>query len=137
MTDELVNKDKVTILEGDPVTQFWLRGRVNRYPEYTFLAKVYDVGSVFGIENGRVSKLQVWRAEREVMNYDRGWDQRPTSRRDRKALTEILAGFREPQREAEKAHDAGSAAEHSPLRRFTFGKGRSSGRERDDDEYDR
>jgi len=48
----VVNKDKVTILEGDPVTQFWLRGRVNRYQDYTFLAKVYDVGSVFGIENG-------------------------------------------------------------------------------------
>jgi hypothetical protein len=135
MTDELVNKDKVTIVEGDPVTQFWLRGRVNRYPDYTFLAKVYDVGSVFGIENGRVSKLQVWRADREVMNYDRGWDQVPTSRRDRKALKEILAGFREPQ--AERAHDAGSAAEHSPLRRLTLRKGRSSGRERADDEYER
>ena len=30
MSDELVNQDKVTILEGDLVTQFWLRGRVNR-----------------------------------------------------------------------------------------------------------
>jgi len=47
MSDELVNQDKVTILEGDLVTQFWLRGRVNRYPAYTFLAKVHDVGSFF------------------------------------------------------------------------------------------
>src|SRR3954447_17600813 len=47
MSDELVNQDKVTILEGDLVTQFWRRGRVNRYPAYTFLAKFYDVGSFF------------------------------------------------------------------------------------------
>ena len=55
MSDELVDKDKVTILEGDPVSDFWLKGAVNRYPGYTFQAKVYDVGSVFGIGQGRIS----------------------------------------------------------------------------------
>ena len=52
MSDELVNKEKVTILEGDLVRDFWLKGVINRYPGYTFQAKVYDVGSVFGIERG-------------------------------------------------------------------------------------
>jgi hypothetical protein len=69
MSDELVNKDKVTILAGDPVSDFWLKGAVNRYPGYTFQAKVYDVGSVFGIGQGRISKLQVWRGDRSVMHF--------------------------------------------------------------------
>lgn len=75
MSDELVNTDKVTILKGDPVSDFWLTGAVNRYPGYTFQAKVYDVGSVFGIRQGRISKLQVWRGDQPVMHYDLGWDQ--------------------------------------------------------------
>ena len=112
MSDELVNQEKVTILEGDPVTQFWLRGRVNRYPAYTFLAKVYDVGSVFGIGQGRISKLQVWRGDREVMSYDRGWDQVPTNRRDRNALREILAGF--PDKQRNQANNEETAPERDP-----------------------
>jgi hypothetical protein len=58
MSDELVNSERVTILKGDPVRDFSLDGRVNRYPDYTFNAKIYDVGSVFGIGEGRISKLQ-------------------------------------------------------------------------------
>jgi hypothetical protein len=40
MSDGLVNKDKVTIVAGDPVRDFWLEGAVNRYPGYTLKAKV-------------------------------------------------------------------------------------------------
>jgi len=55
------------------------------------------------------------------MNYDRGWDQMPATRRDRKVLKEILAGFREPQREAE----AGIAGEErKPASRRSFRSGR-------------
>ena len=103
MSDELVNTDKVTILEGDPVRDFWLKGAVNRYPGYTFQAKVYDIGSVFGIGEGRISKLQVWRGDRSVMHYDRGWDEKSARRRDRKVLQEILAGF--PDRQQDKANN--------------------------------
>jgi hypothetical protein len=53
----------VTVLKGDPVRDFWLDGTVNRYPDYTFKANVYD-----GIGDGRISKLQVWRGGREVMS---------------------------------------------------------------------
>ena len=35
MSDELVNSGRVTIVKGDPVTDFWLDGTVNRYPDYT------------------------------------------------------------------------------------------------------
>jgi hypothetical protein len=128
MSDDLVNKDKVTIVAGDPVRDFWREGAVNRYPGYTFQAKVYDAGSVFGIEQGRISKLQVWRGDRVVMNYERGWDQQPASRRDRKVLREILAGFPDRQREEM------STAESRPRGRFTFGKARWSERARDDED---
>ena len=36
MSDDVVNTEKVTILAGDPVRDFWLEGAVNRYPGYTF-----------------------------------------------------------------------------------------------------
>jgi hypothetical protein len=45
MSDDLVNRNRVTILKGDPVKDFRLDGAVNRYPDYTFTAKVYDVGT--------------------------------------------------------------------------------------------
>jgi hypothetical protein len=135
MNDELVNKDKVMILAGDPVRDFWLEGTVNRYPDYTFRAKVYDAGSVSGIEKGRISKLQVRCGDRVVMNYERGWDQHPASRRDRNVLQEILAGF--PGRQREQTSNEPGTAEGRPRARFTFSKGRRSQRIRDDDEYER
>jgi hypothetical protein len=131
---DLVNKEKVTILSGDPVQDFSLEGTVNRYPEYTFHAKVYDIGSVHGIEQGRISKLQVRRGDRIVMNYDRGWDQSPVSHRDRKVLREILAGF--PDRQRDEAKET-LAPEQKTSWRFATGKGRSSNRDRSDDDYER
>jgi hypothetical protein len=135
MSDELVNKDKVTILEGDPVSDFWLKGAVNRYPGYTFQAKVYDAGSVFGIGQGRISKLQVWRGDQPVMHYDRGWDEKPARRRDRKVLREILAGF--PDRQAEKTNNEAPAPQRESRRHLAFGKVRLSNRTRDDADYER
>ena len=135
MSDDLVNKDTVTILAGDPVGDFWLEGSVNRYPDYTFRAKVYDAGSVFRIEQGRISKLQVRCGDRVVMNYERGWDQHPASRRDRNVLQEILAGF--PGRQREQTSNEPGTAEGRPRARFTFSKGRRSQRTRDDDDYER
>ena len=62
----------------------WVKGTVNGYH---FQAKVYDEPSVYGINEGRISKLMVWdEAQRQqhrnifraaLMNYDRGWDIEP------------------------------------------------------------
>lgn len=49
--------------------------------KYKYEAKVYDVGSKYGINNGRISKLKVvndigpnsWTWDNTVINYDRGW----------------------------------------------------------------
>lgn len=42
---------------------------------YRVVAKVYDEGSKYGIEGlEQISKLSIWKGEKEVLNYDRGWD---------------------------------------------------------------
>lgn len=52
-----------------------------------FQAAVYDEPSVYGIDEGRISKLMVWDETKRqcrrgysrtiLMNYDRGWDIEP------------------------------------------------------------
>lgn len=58
---------KIETIDGN-----WVIGT---FKGYTFNAKVFSVGSVFGINNGRISKL--WMADANgnwVFNYDRGMD---------------------------------------------------------------
>lgn len=45
----------------------WVQGIVD---EYKFSAKLYDEPSIFGINEGRISKLYI----EGNANYDRGWD---------------------------------------------------------------
>ena len=51
------------------------------YGDYLFEAKIYNIGSKFGINNGRVSKLSIRLIQEPktewIANYDRGWDVRP------------------------------------------------------------
>ena len=42
--------------------------------KYEYTAKVYETGSKFGINKGRISKLTINREGIIVLNYDRGWD---------------------------------------------------------------
>jgi len=50
----------------------WIKGT---YKNFTFNAKVFDEGSVFGINGGKVSKLMVWDKSKKIcFNYDRGMD---------------------------------------------------------------
>ena len=37
-------------------------------------AKVFEDGSQFGINGGRISKLHVVKDGKCIINYDRGWD---------------------------------------------------------------
>ena len=62
----------------------WVAGTVDKY---NFSAKLFDEGSTFGINDGRVSKLSIHdekvRQEQMnffvacIVNYDRGWDIEP------------------------------------------------------------
>lgn len=56
----------------------WIIGCID---DFDFEAKVYDEGSQFGIDGGRVSKLGVYQAEPkgELIGYDRGWETYPAT----------------------------------------------------------
>lgn len=42
-----------------------------------YWVKAYDEGSVYGINEGRISKLQIKIDGKTVVSYDRGWDIEP------------------------------------------------------------
>lgn len=63
------------------VNKPWVEGKING-GQYEFIAKVFDEGSMFGIEEGRVSLLQIRKENTSgwygvFCNYDRGWDIKP------------------------------------------------------------
>lgn len=62
----------------------WIEGEVGNL---FFLAKVFDDSSISGINNGRVSKLDIHRPSgkpwpfqcgESVVSYDRGWGKKPS-----------------------------------------------------------
>ena len=57
----------------------WIKGEVTtgNGTVYTFCAKVFDEGSEYGINEGRISKLEIRLGKEWLVNYDRGWDVRP------------------------------------------------------------
>lgn len=59
---------------------------------FSYEAKVFDEGSQFGINGGRISKLNVRTTftVNTVMQYDRGWIVRPKTVFEEKALDYIL-----------------------------------------------
>lgn len=65
---------------------------------FLYNAKVYEEGSKYGINNGRISKLSVvsdiynegWEWENAIINYDRGWDIRPETDLAKKVLNYFL-----------------------------------------------
>jgi hypothetical protein len=65
----------------------WLDGFID---DYRFQAKVYDEGSKFGINSGRVSKLEVWDSSEHIVSYDRGWGIKPDSDEQQLLLRELL-----------------------------------------------
>ena len=56
---------------------------------FHYWIKVYDVGSVYGINGGRISKLMLKCDGKIVCSYDRGWDVLPEDS-DTKTAYEIL-----------------------------------------------
>jgi len=51
----------------------WTNGKIG---EYTFYIKHYEEGSEYGINNGRISKLEIRKGREILANYDRGWDKK-------------------------------------------------------------
>lgn len=89
----LIDDRKVTITESYPDIDLRLHGFVNRYPDYRFEARLYDVPSKFGINRGRIYQLSVWENDQPVINYSLGWQDRPRTFKQRRVLREIEEGF--------------------------------------------
>lgn len=71
------NKLNIKIISDTRKTDAWVKGTGNN--NITFSAKVFDKGSVHGIDKGRVSKLEIYQNNRWIINYDRGWDIKPAT----------------------------------------------------------
>jgi len=71
--------------------KLWKEGTLRVYgSSFRYWAKVYDEGSEWGIEGGRVSKLEIKRDGETVCNYDRGWDIEPVDADTQLAMEIIL-----------------------------------------------
>ena len=57
---------------------------------FHYWIKQYDVGSYFGIDGGRISKLTLKRNGEIVCSYDRGWDIEPADENTQLALELLL-----------------------------------------------
>ena len=55
-----------------------------------YTLKVYDESSKFGINHGKISKLELKQDGKIVANYDRGWDIYPTTKEAEMALCILL-----------------------------------------------
>ena len=60
--------------------------------ELRFYAKVFEEGSEYGIDAGKISKLEIRLGNDILCNYDRGWDIEPTEE-VRPFYESILAKF--------------------------------------------
>ena len=61
-----------------------------KYMAVHYVVKVYDEPSKFGINNGKISKLQLKQNGEIVANYDRGWDIHPATKEAEIALCILL-----------------------------------------------
>ena len=83
-------------ISAESIGGAWIDGIID---DYRFQAKVYDTGSRYGINKGRVSKLEIWGRQsggvsRSIVRYDRGWDKKPATD-EHKELLEAVLGYLE------------------------------------------
>ena len=73
----------------DYTWQNWIVGTIDGME---FEAKVYDTGSKFGIDGGRISKLAVCRTQPhgEIIAYERGWEVFPDNSENKDILDALL-----------------------------------------------
>jgi len=69
-------------------TKMWKNGTINGYAYY---AKCYETGSQYGINNGRISKLDIRKDGKMLYNYDRGLDFDNLDAEGKEAYEQILA----------------------------------------------
>jgi hypothetical protein len=69
----------------------WSQGKINGYE---YWVKHYEEGSeMYGISEGRISKLSIRKDGKEIYNYDRGLDFDRLDADGKKAFKEILKKY--------------------------------------------
>lgn len=68
----------------------WTKGTIEGY---NFCIKHFEKGSEFGIDEGRISKLEIRRNGKIIANYDRGWDIRPANKDVKKVYDQLLKTY--------------------------------------------
>lgn len=69
----------------------WQEGSIRvKSSIYHYWMKVYETGSRFGIDEGRISKLMLKRNGEIVVNYDRDWDIEPADEDTKMAVAILL-----------------------------------------------
>lgn len=73
----------------------WSKGSLNiNGTEATYFVKHFEESSeVYGINEGRISKLEIRVNGKTTCNYDRGWDIEPKDETTRKAYEELIRRF--------------------------------------------
>lgn len=74
----------------------WISGRIGipdadgSYTYFEYWVKVYETGSEFGIDGGKIGKLTIKKDGMPVVNYDRGWDLTPSNDAEKQALASLI-----------------------------------------------
>ena len=69
----------------------WSEGKIEvDGKEVQYWVKHYEEGSEWGIDGGRISKLECRVDDVKILNYDRGWDKKPTTKLGKDAYAAIL-----------------------------------------------
>lgn len=61
--------------------------------EIQYFVKHFEEGSRFGIDGGKISKLQLKASGKTIVNYDRDWDIEPKTKLAHKAYTAVMKMF--------------------------------------------
>lgn len=60
---------------------------------FEYQVKHFDEGSIYGIDEGKISKLWIAKNGKEYANYDRGWDTIPTDPEAKKVLDYLIKKY--------------------------------------------
>ena len=72
----------------------WTRGEIIiNGIRFKYWVKHFDEGSKYGIDDGKISKLEIKRDGEYVVHYDRGWDIYPSENLDIQVYEGLLREF--------------------------------------------
>ena len=60
---------------------------------FKVVAKVFEVGSPYGIDGGKISKLWIAKDGITAVNFDRGWDVKPNTAAFKAVYKKVLEAW--------------------------------------------